>query len=281
MKIKGEIMLKNKLLNSKLLELTLLSASLISLSVVGDDWKWAQYGLPKSELKTCIPETRGENDYWWIPYFQEKLKQPRKDLLFIGDSITDLWTYPADHQYPGGLNTWNKRYKDIATNFGITGDKTQTVLWRLTEGKSLDAYTPKHIVLLIGINNLLQNDTPEDTVAGIKAVTEYLKKVLPESKVLILGIFPCHEKADAPIREKIKSVNEKIMKLADFKTIYFVDIGNVFLEKDGSITMDVMRDLLHLSPKGYEMWADAMDPYLKAFLEGDPFPSAVEKTSKK
>jgi beta-glucosidase len=249
----------------------LISESLGSFAI-GEDWKWGQYGLPRSELKTCTPETRGDQDFWWMPYFQEKLKQPRRDLLFIGDSITDLWTYSPDHQYPGGLDTWNKRYKDIVTNFGITGDKTQTVLWRLTEGKSLEGYTPKHIVLLIGINNLLQNDTPEDTVAGIKAVTDYLRKVLPDSKVLILGIFPCHEKPDDPIREKIRTVNEKIKQLADFKSTYFVDIGSTFLEKDASITKDVMRDLLHLSPKGYEMWADVMDPYLKVFIISKKLP---------
>ena len=257
-----------------------LSASLVSLSAKDVDWKWECFGLPKSELKTCIPETRGENDYWWKPYFQEKLKQPRKDLLFIGDSITDLWAYPADHQYPGGLNTWNKRYKNIATNFGITGDKTQTVLWRLTEGKSLESYTPKHIVLLIGINNLLQGDTPEDTVAGIKAIADYLRKMLPDSKVLILGIFPCHEQAADPIRAKIRMTNERIKKLADSQRVYFVDIGNVFLEKDGEITKDVMRDLLHLSPKGYEMWADAMEPYLKAFLNDKLHPGTNDPVIK-
>jgi lysophospholipase L1-like esterase len=251
---------------------TVICVSALSLSAGEAGWKWEAYGLPKSELKTCIPETRGSNDSWWIPYFQNKLKQPRKDLLFIGDSITDLWTYPDDHRYPGGLKTWNRRYKDIATNFGITGDKTQTVLWRLTEGKSLEGYTPKHIVLLIGINNLLQNDTPEDTAAGIQAVTAHLRKVLPEAKVLILGIFPCHARPTDPIREKIKAVNKSIEKLADSRHVYFADIGNVFLEKDGSITQETMRDLLHLSPKGYDMWADAMEPYLQALLNGKPFP---------
>ena len=137
----------------------------------------------------------------------------------------------------------------------------------------MEGYTPKHIVLLIGINNLLQGDTPEDTVAGIKAVTDYLRKVLPDSKVLILGVFPCHEQATAPIRAKIRMTNERIKKLADSQNVYFVDIGDVFLKKDGSITKDVMRDLLHLSPEGYEMWADAMEPYLKAFLNGEPLPS--------
>lgn len=238
-------------------------------SLLAGEWKWTEYGLPQSSLKSCTPETRGENDSWWIPYFKNKLTQPKKDLLFIGDSITDLWTYPADHQYPGGLDTWNKRYKDIATNYGITGDKTQTVLWRLTEGKSLEGYTPKNVVLLIGINNLLQGDTPEDTTEGIKAIVKYLRQRLPEVKILMLGIFPCWEKADNPVRGKIKAVNAEILKIADYKNIYFADIGETFLEKDGSITKTVMRDLLHLSPKGYEMWADAMDPLLKAFLAGD------------
>ena len=247
----------------------LISAVLASSAATAGDWKWTSYGLPKSELKTCIPDTRGEQDSWWIPYFQRKLKQPRNNLLFIGDSITDLWTYPADHKYPGGLNTWNEKYKDTATNFGITGDKTQTVLWRLTEGKSLENYHPKHIVMLIGINNLLQQDTPEDTFAGIKAIVEYLRKIRPEAKIMLLGIFPCGEKPNNPIREKIRATNDKIKSLADYKNVYFADIGATFLEKDGSITKAVMRDLLHLSPKGYEMWHDAMDPCLKAFLADD------------
>lgn len=244
-------------------------ATFWGVCVQAADWKWADYGLPPSKLRTCTPETRGENDSWWLPYFRNKLKQPRKDLLFIGDSITDLWTYPADHKYPGGLDTWNKRYKDIATNYGITGDKTQTVLWRLTEGKSLDGYTPRYIVLLIGINNLLQNDTPADTAEGIRTIVRYLRQKLPEASILVLGIFPCWEKADNPIRAKIKTVNAEIRKLADHRKTFFADIGETFLERDGSISKAVMRDLLHLSPKGYEMWADAMDPLVKALLAGD------------
>ena len=244
-------------------------AAFASGAIAAENWKWAEYGLPQRAQKSCIPDTRGENDVWWLPYFKEKLKQPRKDLLFIGDSITDLWTYPADHQYPGGLNTWNAKYKDIATNFGVTGDKTQTVLWRLTEGKSLEGYHPKRIVMLIGINNLLQNDSPEDTFAGIKAIVEYLRQIRPEAKIMLLAIFPCHERPDDPIRGKIKQCNEKIKTLADYKNVYYADLGGTFLEKDGSITKTVMRDLLHLSPKGYEMWAAALAPYLKAFLAGD------------
>jgi beta-glucosidase len=232
-------------------------------------WKWERYGIPPCALETCTPEMGGEkNDLWWITYIQKKHKQPHKDLLFIGDSITDHWSYPGYGKYQGGLTTWNKRYQGIATNFGVIGDNTQNVLWRLTEGKALEGYTPKHIILLIGVNNLLQKNTPKDTAAGIKAITGYLRKTLPDSKVLMLGIFPCSEFSTEPIREKIRAVNMMSKNLADNKNVYFADIGNVFLEKDGSISSAVMSDFLHPSPKGYEMWADAMEPYLKAFLNG-------------
>jgi len=147
----------------------------------------------------------------------------------------------------------------------------------MTEVKSLDNYYPKHIIILIGINNLLQNDTAENTFAGIKTIVEYLRKIRPDAQIMLLGIFPCHEKPNAPIREKIKAVNGKLKSLADYKNIYFADIGGTFLEKDGTITKATMRDLLHLSPKGYEMWSDAMEPYLKAFLAKDEQASVWQK----
>ena len=236
---------------------------LCACSAMSETWKWASYGLPPSDLKTCIPDTRGEADSWWIPYVQNKLKQPKHDLLFLGDSITDLWTYPADHTYPGGLDTWNARFKAIATNYGVTGDKTQTVLWRLTEGGALDGYAPKQIVLLIGINNLLQGDTPADTAAGVKGVVDHLLLRLPEARVLVLGIFPCRASPADPIRAKIRETNDLIRKLADGRRVGFVDLGSTFLEPDGSITLAVMRDLLHLSPQGYAMWAESLAPHLQ------------------
>lgn len=245
----------------------LMCASIAGIAEEEKKFDWEKYGLPESTLKTCIPDTRGENDSWWIPYFKNKLKQPKHDLLFIGDSITDLWSYPSDHKYPGGLDTWNLRYKEIATNHGVTGDKTQTVLWRLTEGKQLKDYYPKHIVLLIGINNLLQGDSPEDTATGIKAILDYLLKIRPETKIMLLGIFPTGLKPDTPIRNKVKKTNELISKFADGQKVFFVDFGNAFLNPDGTATKEILRDTLHLSPRGYEIWYETMKPHLDEFLK--------------
>ncbi len=249
------------------LAVALMCASIASVADGEKKFEWDKYGLPESTLKTCIPETRGENDYWWIPYYQNKLKQPKHDLLFIGDSITDLWSYPPDHKYPGGLATWNLRYKDIATNYGVTGDKTQTVLWRLTEGRQLDGYFPKHIVLLIGINNLMQGDSPEDTATGIKAICDYLLKIRPEAKILLLGIFPTGPQPNTPIRNNVKKTNELIAKFADGKKVFFADFGNAFLNPDGTATKEILRDWVHLSPRGYEIWHESMKPYLEDFLK--------------
>ena len=245
----------------------LLFASAAAAADGGKEFDWDKYGLPRSTKATCIPDTRGENDSWWIPYYRNKLKQPKHDLLFIGDSITDLWSYPPDHRYPGGLATWNARFKDIATNHGVTGDKTQTVLWRLTEGGQLEGYEPGRIVLLIGINNLLQGDTPEDTAEGIRAIKDYLLKIRPKAKLLILGIFPCWERPDAPIRAKIKAANSIVEKFADGKRVFYVDFGSVFLNPDGTASKEILRDLLHLSPKGYELWYETMKPHLDEFLK--------------
>lgn len=232
-----------------------------------NEFPWEEYGLPKSGLVTCIPTSRGEADSWWIPYYQQKLKQPKHDLLFIGDSITDLWSYSPTHKYPGGLTTWNLRFKDIATNHGVTGDKTQTVLWRLTVGKQLEDYYPKHIVLMIGINNLLQGDSPKDTSIGIRAIVDYLLKLRPDCKILLLGLFPCHQSPQDPMREKVRATNEIIAKYANGTNVFFADFGKAFLNPDGTASREVLRDMLHLSPHGYELWYDAMKPYLDDFLK--------------
>ena len=43
----------------------------------------------------------------------------------------------------------------------------------------------------------------------------------------------------------------------------YLDIGDKFMEKDGTISKDVMPDYLHLSEKGYELWASLLKPLLK------------------
>ena len=163
---------------------------------------------------------------------------------------------------------WKKRFEPLnAVNYGIGGDTTREVLFRLNGG-ILGGIKPKAVVLMIGTNNFgLPGDSVADTVKGVEAVVAAVRKKAPDAKVLVLGIFPRDKAAGTAFREKIAEANEAIAKLADGKTMVYLDIGKKFLADDGTLPADVMPDALHLSEKGYGIWADAIDEPLKALLK--------------
>jgi lysophospholipase L1-like esterase len=201
----------------------------------------------------------------WISRHESNVAAAKKggvDLLFLGDSITDGWRWGQGH---GGLNVWPKYYAARhAANFGIGGDRTEHVLWRLEHGE-VDGIKPKVVVLLIGTNNTGRN-TPPEIVEGVTAVVQELHTKLPESKVLLLAIFPRGEK-DNPVREQIKEINRQLAKLDDGKTVRFLDLGPKFLEPDGTLSRELAPDLLHVNEKGYQIWADAMEGTLAEMMK--------------
>lgn len=173
-------------------------------------------------------------------------------LLLIGDSITHGWE-------GSGKNVWQKYYGTRhAVNLGIGGDRTQHVLWRLEHG-NLDGIHPKLAVLMIGTNNC-GNNTPAQIAAGVAAIVEKLRSATPETKVLVLAIFPRGANSENPLRKVNEAANERIAKLADNQHVFYLDIGKKFLHEDGTLTEDIMPDLLHLSPAGYETWAASIEP---------------------
>jgi lysophospholipase L1-like esterase len=181
-----------------------------------------------------------------------RVKQGSVDLIFIGDSITENWE-------GAGKDVWKKYYgKRNAVNLGFGGDRTQHVLWRLEHG-NIDGISPKLAVLMIGTNNAGSN-TFEKIAAGVKAIVEKLRAKLPQTKVLVLGIFPRSASSLDPLRQVNTRANEIIAKLADGQDVFYLDIGPKFLEADGTLTKDVMPDLLHLNAKSYETWAEAIEP---------------------
>ncbi len=116
----------------------------------------------------------------------DRVKKGNVDLLFIGDSITHFWETAAP---AGGAEVWKKYYaKRNAVDLGIAGDGTGQVLWRLRNG-NIDGISPKLAVLMIGTNNSWRS-SPEDIAAGVKAVVADLRTKLPQTKVLVLAIFP-------------------------------------------------------------------------------------------
>jgi len=183
------------------------------------------------------------------------------DLLFVGDSITEGWEW-------GDGEHWKAHFVPLgAANFGIGGDTTQNLLWRLDNG-DVGALKPKVVVVLIGTNNLgRENATPAEAARGVEAVVTKLRAAFPNAKIVLHGIFPCDYSPTAEVRQRVKDVNSLLARLdgADGKVV-FRDIGPLFLEPDGSILPAVSPDGLHLTPEGYRRWASVLAPLVRELL---------------
>lgn len=192
-----------------------------------------------------------------------KLAGEKAQIVFIGDSITQGWE-------GNGRQVWNKYYAPRqGLNLGIGSDHTQHVLWRLEHG-NLDGLNPKLAVVLIGVNNAPEEgNSPADILAGVTAVAEKIREKLPQTKILLVGIFPFRESFNLQ-RGKALQVNQALHKLADDRWIYFLDIGHLFLQPDGTIPKEIMRDALHPSAEGYRIWAEAMEPTVAELLGEKP-----------
>jgi beta-glucosidase len=191
--------------------------------------------------------------------FNARAKQGDIVLIFLGDSITAGWE-------GAGKEVWKKYYGDRkAANMGIGGDRTQHVLWRLDNG-NIEGISPKLVVLMIGTNNSNGDQfTAEQIADGIKAIVGKLRAKLPETKVLLLAVFPRGAMPN-PQREKNAKASELASQMADGKMVHYLDIGPKFLEADGTLSREIMPDLLHLSPKGYAIWAESIEPKVKQLL---------------
>jgi lysophospholipase L1-like esterase len=121
-------------------------------------------------------------------------------------------------------------------------------------------------MLMIGTNNTLRN-TAAEIAEGIGAVVLELQRDFPQAKILLLGVFPRGRPND-PVRATIADINRIISKLHDGQRVHYLDIGAKFLAPDGTIPADVMSDLLHPGPKGYEIWAEAVKEPLTALMAG-------------
>jgi lysophospholipase L1-like esterase len=234
-----------------------------------------------------------------IDKISDRAKQGDVNLLFVGDSITQGWE-------GSGKDVWNKYYGNRkAMNDGIGGDRTEHVLWRHEHG-NIDGIHPKLAVIMIGTNNSNGKDyTVEEIADGITAIVKEMREKLSDTKLLILGIFPRGPNSDEQFetiakaqlkaaaakkgednfdesqlpakidalkeatkaqRQKLADVNATISKLADNNMIFYMDIGDKFIQPDGTIPDEIMKDHLHPGAKGYEIWAAAIEPKVVELL---------------
>jgi beta-glucosidase len=176
-------------------------------------------------------------------------------VLFLGDSLTERFPQDApqvwrEHMEPRGV-----------FNAGVNGDRTENLLWRLEHG-NLDGPAPQLVVVLIGTNDLTNGGhprSPELTAEGIRANLAYLRRHLPQARILLLGLLPRGASPEARLRRDVAAVNDLIGKCGDGAAIVYADIGDVLLDSQKHLSREVAPDLLHFSEIGYARLMPRLD----------------------
>ena len=190
----------------------------------------------------------------WI---NQAVKSTPYSILFFGDSLTEGWDAAV----------WQQSLKSRgALNAGVSGDRTDNLLWRLQNG-NLAGPPPTAVVLLIGTNDLAYGRSPELTADGIRTTLETLRQHFPEARILLLGLLPREEMPMAPLRVATAKVNRLIRDCADGRHIFYADIGNVLLDGHGHLTAAIAPDGLHFTARGYSLLASRLDPELDRLLD--------------
>src|SRR5215831_15906749 len=158
-----------------------------------------------------------------LNWINQAVKSSRYSILFFGDSLTEGWDAAV----------WERSLASRgALNAGVSGDRTDHLLWRLQHG-NLAGPEPRAVVLLIGTNDLAYGRSPELTAGGIRANLEMLRQRLPEARILLLGLLPREQSPSAPLRLEVAQVKRLIRDCADGEHIFYAEIGEVLLDRDG------------------------------------------------
>ena len=222
---------------------------------------WPLPAVPAGANPAAFPMPKND----WMTHFQrsvDRTKRGNVDLVFDGDSITDFWMST-------GKGVWTKYYGKLnAVDYGISGDRTENLLWRLDHGQVAGMH-PKLVVLMIGTNNT--GDCSDVQIAeGIAAVVRGYRQSCPDTVILLQAVLPRAEKPTDPTREKIKRINQLLPKLGDGKKVLYVNFGDRFVRPDGTINRDLLPDTLHPNAKGYEVWAEEIRPVIEKVLGPAP-----------
>jgi lysophospholipase L1-like esterase len=191
------------------------------------------------------------------------------DVLLLGDSITYLWTVGEGDMsgYLGGKRLFDKYFGDMKiANFGIPGDTTQGVLWRLQNGEG-QGRKPKAVMVMIGTNNLNGSTSGAEVAEGIGAIVLELRKNFPDAKILLMAIFPRGAGPDDANRRKVEEANKIIARLDDQKHVFFMNINDKFLDDKGGLIGFRPTDNLHPVEEGFEIWASSVAPTLKSWVK--------------
>ncbi len=235
-----------------------------------------------SQHSATIPQQKtkkdGSVDSWWTSIYErqlaEKKSMKRVDILFIGDSITHGWSLKSfpkarfpdkEKAIPKGLAVWNEHYKNRhVLNIGISGDRTEHVLWRLQNGM-LKGISPKVATLTIGHNN--GKNTVVEIADGMQAILQEVRKQCPQTKIMFIPHFPTTGKHWMKAKAII-AYHDVVKRVKDDGFIIPTDLNKSFLNEEGVLKdSDLIPDNTHPAESGYRVWQKAMEPTLSRLLK--------------
>jgi alpha-N-arabinofuranosidase len=231
----------------------------------------ATRGAPRFSSAAVPAQRKDPNSMLAHEQLVAKAKTGGIDLYFLGDSITRRWGC-TDPQWAANLENWKQNfYGWNAANFGWGADAIQNMLWRIQNGE-LDGVNPKVIVILAGTNNVgnrpaAGDDNDEkvaDILAGLRALIDTCREKAPQAKIILTAIFPRND--NPAVLPEIQKINEGLGKFADGNTIYYLNVNDKLAGPDGVLLDGMTIDKLHLSVKGYQVWADGLRPLLTELL---------------
>jgi lysophospholipase L1-like esterase len=216
-----------------------------------------------------VPASKLENDFydWWARHeaVLKAKEETNPEIVLLGDSITHLWggNPPTPGRKANGAQAFEKTFAGKRVlNLGFGWDRTQNVLWRLDHGE-FDGLHPAFVVVNIGTNNFAgtahaRMNTPEEIAEGVRAILIRLRAKSPESRIILMGIFPRGEKPTDPMRARVAAVNALLAEFGKTDGITFIDLGPKLTQPDGTISRETMGDFLHPAEAGYAIWGEAL-----------------------
>ncbi|XP_049840794.1 platelet-activating factor acetylhydrolase IB subunit alpha1 [Schistocerca gregaria] len=211
-----------------------------------------------SRAAQAVPAEDINGDGRWLSMhnrFLLETKEKEPEVIFIGDSII---------QNLVNSEMWIKDFIPLhSLNFGIGGDQTQHVLWRIKNGE-LDHVNPKVVVLHVGTNNL--GFTPEEIVEGIMEIVNVIQEKQPEAYIVVLNLLPRGQHPN-PLRERNTQVNKLLgQQLHGKPRCEMLISGQDLVAADGTISHHDMYDYLHLTQAGYRKVFDPLHELLQQLL---------------
>ena len=180
-----------------------------------------------------------------------------------------------------------------ALNFGMAGDQTQNVIYRVNHGQ-LDGLDPGLVVLMIGTNNRFAPTgdpgfpaadyvgpphTAEEIADGVLATVQAIHQHLPNSHILALSVLRGLNNSD-PDRIAVNSANALVAQAFNTDTnplLHYLDVSGQFRNPNGTINGNISGDGVHLNAAGYAVLAQAIAPFVNQYATADP--SSLSSTS--